>query len=322
LIRFERPEDFRVEEVALYEPRGEGGHTFVCIEKRMRTSDEVARDLARAAGVKPSDVGYAGRKDRMSISRQWFSVPNLAPERAISLELRDAKVLAAAAHPHKLRTGHLEANRFTLVVRDIEPKALASAPERLARLVEVGLPNRFGGQRFGRDGGNAEQGRRILVGEARQRDRRRARFLVSALQAEVFNRVLAERLPDLVTLEAGDVAVVHESGGLFVVEDPEIEAARAAAFEISATGPIFGTKVIAPGGAVAERERRIALTAGVPGSLKPPKGIRLRGTRRPLRVRPRDAVIDVTGERLQLRFTLPPGSFATVLVEELLRLDG
>ncbi len=322
MIRFERPEDFRVEEVALYEPRGEGGHTFLCIEKRMRTSDGVARDLARAVGVKPSDVGYAGRKDRMSISRQWFSVPGLAPERATSLELRDARVLAAAAHPHKLRTGHLEANRFTLVVRDIEPNALASAPERLARLVERGLPNRFGGQRFGRDGSNAEQGRRVLVGETRQRDRRRARFLVSALQAEVFNRVLAERLPDLVTLEAGDVAVVHESGGLFVVEDPEIEAARAAAFEISATGPIFGTKVIAPGGAVAERERRIALAAGVPTLLQPPRGIRLRGTRRPLRVRPKDADLDVTGQRLQLRFTLPPGSFATVLVEELLRRDG
>ena len=319
MIRFERPEDFRVEELPLYAPTGEGGHTFVRIEKRLRTTEEVARDLARAAGVKPGDVGYAGRKDRMSISSQWFSVPGLTPESARALELREATVLEAAAHPHKLRTGHLAANRFTLVVRGAEPDELASASERLAQLVEQGLPNRFGDQRFGRDGDNAEQGRRILTGEARPRDRRRARFLVSAFQARVFNAVLAERLPDLVTLEVGDVAVVHESGGLFVVEDLPAESPRAAAFEISATGPIFGTKVKEPAGTVAERERRIALANGVPETLRAPRGIRLRGTRRPLRVRPREAEARVESGALHLHFTLPPGSFATVLVEELLR---
>lgn len=322
MIRFERPEDFRVEELPLYPPGGEGGHTFVRVEKRLRTTEEVARELARAAGVKPGDVGFAGRKDRMSISSQWFSVPGLAPETAVALELQDARVLEAAAHPHKLRTGHLAANRFTLVVRDAEPATLAAAPQRLARLVESGMPNRFGGQRFGRHGDNAEQGRRVLSGEARVRDRRRARFLVSALQAEVFNAVLAERLPDLVTLEAGDVAVVHESGGQFVVEDLEAEAPRAAAFEISATGPIFGVKVISAAGAVAEREERIALACGVPENLQPPRGIRMRGARRSLRVRPRDAEARAADGALHLQFTLPPGSFATVLVEELLRNDG
>jgi len=322
LIRFERPEDFRVEEVALYPPSGEGAHTFVLVEKRLRTTDEVARDLARAAGVKPKDIGYAGRKDRMSISSQWFSVPGLEPAAAAALELREATVLEAAAHPHKLRTGHLAANRFTLVARDAGEEALAAAPRRLARMVEAGMPNRFGGQRFGRDGDNAEQGRLLLSGEARPRDRRQARFLVSALQAEVFNAVLEERLPDLVTLEAGDVAMVHASGGSFRVEDPVAEAPRAAAFEISATGPIFGTKVLAPEGAVAERERRIAAAHGVPEELKPPRGIRLRGARRPLRVRPEQAEAHVAEGLLHLSFTLPPGCYATVLVDELLRLDG
>ena len=97
MIRFERPEDFRVDEVALYPPSGQGGHTFVRIEKRLRATDEVARELARAAGVKPGDVGYAGRKDRMSVSTQWFSVPGLAPEAAAALELPEP--LAPASEP-------------------------------------------------------------------------------------------------------------------------------------------------------------------------------------------------------------------------------
>jgi tRNA pseudouridine13 synthase len=60
------PEDFCVDEVPLYSPTGEGEHTFVRVEKRLRSTEEVARALARAAGVEPRAVGYAGRKDRVA----------------------------------------------------------------------------------------------------------------------------------------------------------------------------------------------------------------------------------------------------------------
>src|SRR5574338_64208 len=66
------PEDFVVEELPLYAPAGEGAHTFVRVEKRLRTTEEVARALARLAGVRPGDVGYAGRKDRVAVARQWL----------------------------------------------------------------------------------------------------------------------------------------------------------------------------------------------------------------------------------------------------------
>jgi tRNA pseudouridine13 synthase len=313
------PEDFRVDEIPLYPPTGEGEHTFVLVEKRERTTEEVARELARAAGVRPRDVGYAGRKDRVAVATQWFSVPRFAPEAALSLVLLGVRVLEAAAHPHKLRTGHLRGNRFRIVVRDLDAAEIAGAQRRLEDLVRVGMPNRFGAQRFGREGDNAEVGRRLLAGEAPGRDRRRARFMLSALQAEVFNAVLAERQPDLVRLERGDVAVIHGSGALFVVEDPELEAPRAAAFEISATGPIFGTRMLRPQGAVAQREGDILAAHGVDiEHLSVPRGIRLRGTRRALRVRPAELGLEPLAGGLTLGFTLPSGSYATVLVEELL----
>ena len=87
MIRFASPEDFRVEEIPLYAPAGEGEHTFVRVEKVGRTTEEVARDLARAAGVAPRDVGYAGRKDRIAIATQWLSVPRLAPAAALEAAL-------------------------------------------------------------------------------------------------------------------------------------------------------------------------------------------------------------------------------------------
>ena len=128
------PEDFLVDELPLYAPSGEGGHTFLRIQKRLRTSEELARDLARAAGVRPADVGYAGRKDRVAVTTQWYSVPGLAPEAALALSLPGASVLEAVRHPHKLRTGQLAGNRFEIVARELDAETLREVPARVERL--------------------------------------------------------------------------------------------------------------------------------------------------------------------------------------------
>jgi len=311
------PEDFRVDEESLYPPTGVGAHTFVRIEKCLRTTEAVARDLARAAGARPQDVGYAGRKDRVAVATQWFSVPALDPSAALDLELPGARVLEAARHPHKLRTGHLRGNRFALRLRGLDAQARERAGARLDEVCARGLPNRFGAQRFGRDGDNALRARRFCAGEIRVRDRRDARFLVSAWQAEVFNAVLAARTARLDELEAGDLAMRHDSGGVFLVGDPERESDRARAFEISATGPVFGPRMTWPSGEVALRERAVMSAHGLdPDALRLP-GVRARGARRSLRVRPGSPSLEGSGEDALLRFELPAGSYATVVVEEL-----
>jgi tRNA pseudouridine13 synthase len=204
-------------------------------------------------------------------------------------------------------------------VRGVDAAAADEAARRLDALVARGLPNRFGAQRFGRAGDNPALGRAVLSGEAAPRDRRAARFAVSALQALVFNRVLDTRPLPLDRLEAGDVAILHRSGGWFVVEDAQAENERAARFEISASGPIFGTRAPEPRGAVADREARILAEMGIPDPdrWRLPRGLRMRGARRPLRVRPEDAALRAVDDRVELAFRLPSGSFATVLVEAL-----
>ncbi len=313
------PEDFIVEEIPLYPPSHEGGHTFVLVEKRLRTTEEVARELARAAGKPPRDVGYAGRKDRNAVTRQWFSVPGLSPDDALSLELSGARVLEAVAHGHKLRTGQLVGNRFEIRVRGVDDVLEEKARMAMARIVERGMPNRYGVQRFGRDGKNSERARRLLAGERIRVDRRQARFLVSALQAEVFNCVLAQRPRPLETVEVGDVARLTESGGLFIVEDKEVENERAARFEISATGPIFGTRMKQPTGEVARREALVMAGMGVPAAedFRSPPGVRVRGARRAVRVQPGEASLRREEDALLLSCSLPAGSYVTVLLEEI-----
>ncbi len=314
------PEDFKVEEIPAYRPSGEGGHLFLQIEKKGRTTDQVAAALARAAGRAPRDIGYAGRKDRNAVTSQWFSLEGVTPESAMAFDLPGAEVLEAIPHPHKLRTGHLSGNRFQLVVRDVSDALAEEARTRFSRILESGMPNRYGNQRYGPESRNIQRGVAILSGERSPRDRRAARFEVSAVQSAVFDLVLRDRPLALDCLEKGDVARVEASGGVFVVEDPEVESERAARFEISPTGPIFGTKVIEPEGEPAERERAAhqALGLPLPGALRAPRGIRLRGTRRPLRVRPTEAHFDRGPDQtIQVDFVLPPGSYATTLIQEL-----
>lgn len=311
-----------MEELPLYTPSGEGGHTFVRLEKRLRTTEQVASDLARVAKVRPRDVGYAGRKDRVAVAIQTFSVPGLHPAQALDMTLPGVRVLAAVPHGHKLRTGQLRGNRFEIAIREIPDRDQLRLRSRFEALCASGMPNRFGSQRFGRDGRNAAIGSRVLQGRTRIGDRRKARFAVSALQAAVFNSVLDSRPIPISRLEPGDVAIVHESGGQFVVEDIAVDQPRADSFEISPTGPIFGHRVIEPTGAVAEREAKALADCGVSlAELVAPRGIRLRGGRRALRVRPAEANTRDLEGGLWLDFELPSGSYATVLIREVLGED-
>ena len=251
------------------------------------------------------------------MATQWLSVPGLDPAAALALDAEGLRVLEAVPHPHKLRVGRVRANRFDLCVRGVDPSRHARLHEAASDVRARGLPNRFGPQRFGRGGRNVERAIALARGEWRERDRRKARFLFSALQAHVFNAVLDARPRPIDEVEVGDVAQVVASGGLFVVEDLEREQPRAAAFEISATGPIFGPKAKTPGEPVAERERAVLEALGL-DDVAPPPGVRARGDRRAIRVPVPDLEARVEGDDVRLVFTLPSGSYATVLVEALL----
>lgn len=312
-----RPEDFRVDEIPLYAPSGEGEHLFVLVQKEGKDSLVVARSLARAFGVSPRDVGIAGLKDRHAVTTQWMSFPGVAPERALGFEGEGFCVLAAARHGNKLRTGHLRANRFTIRLRgatDVEAvRRIASALE------ERGLPNYFGEQRFGRDD-NVALGLGILRGgpEARSvRDRRLRKLLLSAVQSAIFNRVLARRIAEG-TWDApreGDVIQKLDSGGLFLCEDPAIDAPRVARFACSVTGPLPGPRMRPrPRGEPAAWEEEALQALGLspddfPAGEAP-------GARRPLRL-PVRIEVEPDPDGVLLRFELPPGAYATALLREI-----
>ena len=316
----ELPEDFVVEEIPSYLPCGEGDHVMVLVEKRSMNTDEVARVLASAAEVRVSEVGFAGRKDKHAVTSQWFSVPaTKAPGDLAALEGESFKVLEAARHRNKLKTGHLRGNRFTVVVRGVAADAQLRARDILERIEREGLPNTFGPQRFGRGGENVRATLAWLAGERRRpKDSRRRRLQVSALQSLLFNRVVERRIQGGLLSRAlrGDVAKLHTTGGMFVVEDVEEVTARIKAREVSPTGPIFGARMWWPEHDALDLESSTLEQAGLDRAFLERFRKDGRGSRRLARVFPEGMTVHHEGDTMTLAFTLDAGAFATTLLAE------
>jgi len=143
---------FHVTEEPAYACSGSGEHLFVELEKENLTSDLLATALARACGVKEVDVGWAGRKDRHAVTRQWFSVRTKDDSGLARLSDHlpagaRVAVITVSRHGNKIRTGHLAGNRFRLGLGDVGDAEVLR--QRLAGLAEQGISNRFGPQRFG-----------------------------------------------------------------------------------------------------------------------------------------------------------------------------
>ena len=325
-------EDFRVDEIPAYLPSGEGEHLLVHIEKRGIPSDVAAKRLARAFDVAPRDVGMAGRKDARGVTRQWMSLPGIDAARALEFEDESLQVLEAGRHGNKLRRGHLKGNRFELRLRDLDPDRDDDVQRVCAAVSEHGLPNVYGPQRFGARGDNADMGALLLTegrgAHARALGAKKPSAIsktlrtlhVNALQARIFNRVVAARLegPGGVSgILLGDLAQKTDTGGIFRVEDLA-DAERAQRFEISATGPMHGSRMDEPTGEPAAIEAAALAAEGLEGSVFGSGGaLPQRGTRRALRVRVLELSSARDGSDVVLTFGLPPGSFATTLVEEL-----
>ncbi|HKJ05044.1 MAG TPA: tRNA pseudouridine(13) synthase TruD [Geopsychrobacteraceae bacterium] len=145
----EHPDDFLVEEIPLYACSGSGEHLYLWIEKEGISTRELIRQLARGLNLKERELGYAGLKDARARTRQQISIPANRELQLDRLNLRQARILSTTRHGNKLRLGHLAGNNFTIRLRATCPDAHCRAESILNRLRTLGVPNRFGEQRYG-----------------------------------------------------------------------------------------------------------------------------------------------------------------------------
>jgi tRNA pseudouridine13 synthase len=327
------PDDFDVEEIPAYEPSGSGEFLYLWLEKRSMGAEYFQRQVAQRLGLKSGEVGSAGLKDRHAVTRQWVSVPASAEPHLPHLEGDGIRVLRVSRHGNKLRAGHLHGNRFRIVIRDLAKDAdvPTAAAAIVQRLREQGMANFFGPQRFGHDGETLHLGLALLhdrpppVTADGRRPNLRNPFLrklaLSAVQSALFNQYLAQRWTDghLRRVLPGDVMAKWPFGGMFVAEDVAVEQARFDRRETVTVGPLFGRKTYPAQYDAALREAALLSAAGLTPASFARFGKLLMGTRRHNLVYIADLEATLQLESLQLTFTLPAGSYATVLLGEIMK---
>lgn len=316
------PEHFRVTEVLDIELGGEGEHLWLHLLKRNLNTEDVARRLARAAGVPARDVSYAGLKDRRAITSQWFSIqlPGRPDPDLSGLWSDDLRCLERVRHRRKLQRGAHSANRFVIVLSDLKADREA-LDRRLQQMAAAGVPNYFGPQRFGREGSNVADARSWAERGALPPARGTRSRLLSAARSLLFNRVLARRVADGTwnrILEEDCVAFTdsrsHFAAARLAENDP-----RVLALDVHPTGPLWGSGAPSVGPMLASLEREAAQSEPALADWLEQAG--LEQARRILRLPIGSPAWHYPSPTsMELEFTLPTGCFATAVMRELVDL--
>ena len=288
------PEDFNVTERLSIDFTGDGEHDWLQVKKTAANTHWVAERLARHAAIPARDVGYAGLKDRHAVTTQWFSVRRQSGAGTdwATFAAEGVEILETRRHNRKLKRGAHKGNAFRIAVRCDEPLPREQLAERLQRIEAQGVPNYFGEQRFGRDGGNVDLGNAVLAGRRLSRNKRS--LGISALRSWEFNNELDARVRagNWNTLLPGDVANLDGTGSVFAVEDVTSEL----------------------------EERCIHMDVHPCGSLPGFDAIGVEAGTRALRMRVADLRWEIGEGVLWLEFRLRKGSYATAVLREIARL--
>jgi tRNA pseudouridine13 synthase len=286
------PDDFIVTEQLEIDFSGDGEHDWLYVEKIGANTHWVTEQLARHAGIKARDVGFAGLKDRHAVTEQWFSVrrPSAAGTDWLSFEAEGVRIIERRLHNRKLKRGAHRGNRFRIALRSVGLAQHADPiAQRLAQIEKGGVPNYFGEQRFGRNGANIELGHAVVAGRRVARHKRS--IGISALRSLDFNNSLDERVREGTwnRILPGDVANLDGSRSVFAVDEitPELERRCT--------------------------EMDIHPTAVLPAIEK----VGVEAASRPMRMRLGDLKWTLENDVLWLEFELPKGAFATTVLREL-----
>lgn len=306
----EHPEDFVVEElIDLVETPGK--FLYVRVKKRNLNTLDVVQSLARLLHIPRKNISFAGTKDKFAVTTQYFSLKDVRREDLESVKIENVELSVLHRGDKPIALGSLYGNKFRIKL-PLEP----------AKSYDF-MVNYFGEQRFSTN--NAEVGKAIImkdlnlacslldnksvvehlnrnpndrVGALKTLDKKLISLLVNSYQSYLWNKVVA------LYLKKKYETVTHKEY-VFVKGRGENIDIPLVAFDTEFSDPLVEElyeKVM--------EEEEIKLRDFVLRSF--PEAMPI-STSRPVFVSVKEFKIDGNW----IEFTLPKGSYATVLIEQL-----
>ena len=389
----ERPEDFVVNEItpsgfvlspgARYSGKDlgiegyeSGSYSIFVMQKRGWNTIQALGAIAKALGRSNKTAGFAGTKDRRSLSVQLCSIKGVKPEELLGLRIADISINGAWRSESGIKLGELKGNAFEIVARcsgTAEVDSINKANDFLGGL----FPNYYGLQRFGARGNNIDIGLAMLKGDfeaavtrfltdnANENDadakEARARFaaemdfksalgyfpkhlkyerrilaylaeygpnyrgalrslprqllmmFVHSVESDIFNKVVERMVEEGHTAPVhGDLSCRADSYGFPDYSSVSADSASDARF-VLANIVGYDTKILS------QQEKDILEEYGIGTDdfkLKQMPELRAKGSYRAAFAPYKNFNADCEGSKLILGFSLPAGSYATVLLSE------
>ncbi|WP_121628605.1 tRNA pseudouridine(13) synthase TruD [Poseidonibacter antarcticus] len=292
---------------------GHGNFIIFKVEKSNMDTWELIDRLCDYLGIYSNEIGYAGLKDKRATTTQYLSIPKKYSKEMKAFRSSKIKILDSTLHNQKLNIGDLEGNRFKINLHDVEIEELNQIQKIIKKISKKGMPNYFGYQRFGKEvEENFQKAKDVVYGDVIIKDKKLSKMLISAYQSSFFNEWLVNRLKfneEDFKLFEGDIFNEFKRDKLFTAK--------------SITDQIlkdFQNQKILPTGLLPGRKVFRAMSeARVIEEKYDDMYIQEKGYRRDAIVFPKDITCKYnSGEKMcTLEFSLPKGSYATVLIENI-----
>jgi len=296
------PEDFVVKEISKIKFLDKGSYVcFRLIKKNWNTLD-VVKEISRRLRVPVKNIGFAGSKDKKAITEQVISIKNMGRERVERLKIKDVSLEFLGYRNEPITLGELEGNYFEIVIRNLDKVNFDSE--------DLTIVNYFDKQRFGEN--NIEVGRNIIkkdfkkacevlglevkknnyIGALKEIPKRLLKMYVHAYQSYIWNETVKEAVDKGIKIK--EVPLIGFGTDL---DD---------FFEIK--------EVIEK---ILEKER-LKLNDFI---IKQIPELSLEGGLRKVFVEVKDfKVLEKGKKKIKVSFTLPKGSYATMVIKEILHI--
>ncbi len=333
-------ERFFVEEIPLFKFADKGSNLILKIKKSDMSTFKLITVIAKATQLEQRDIGYAGLKDKNATTIQYISIPKQY-EKDVIKNLTTEKIEILEKHYSKfpIKVGQLKGNNFSIVLHDVTPEAKKNIEKVAQEMVEKGIPNYYGYQRFGEDSRSYEQGKEIAHSGKKLKGAKE-KLLVSAYQSYLYNSWLSERIkisktigansvdnaatildypkvlvehlakqPQFFKLFIGDDMKSYPFGKSYFLQDFNKGSKEFIAHKSSPTGLLVGAKV----------KRALADARHLEVEFDDDELYALKGDRRYAWIFPENLSFDYDekSQELTIDFYLPKGAYATTFLEEI-----
>lgn len=309
---YQNENDFIVEERPI-KFSGRGNFIILKIRKRKLGTWDLLDVLSRALKIYENELGYAGLKDKNATTIQYISIPRKYAKDLQKFKHSKIEILETFLHGSKLNIGDLEGNSFEINLHEVKQEDVGKIEKLLKQISKIGMPNYFGFQRFGFEAEeNLEKARKYIYEDLIIKDRKLAKMLIAQYQSDFFNKWLVERLStskEKFEVLSGDVFRVYKTDKYFTPKNlTEVMLKDYENKKIVPTGLLPGRKAFRAMYKAREIEEKYDDTY-----------IQEKGFRRDAIVYPKDINVKYNKEtkKCKIKFTLPKGSYATVLIENI-----